>query len=467
MPNAFDFPAESAEKFRKAGGAFAEMLKAQAPMLFPSEMEKISALPPQERRGMAAQEAMGLAFTPADLEKALPRNVFDKITPYLQQMEARGMLKGTGEFALKPLSEVRKAAKSGTATAATQFPSMNMYVGAELGEKSMFQNVLHELGHVDIRNVSKDEVAKILDTAKEAGIKFPEEKFIKKHWNPGKYADNKEAARAEEYFVTTLEDLSPAETKRLIQDYGAIRPKVGKEPFKPSIEAPQSAYAKGKEVFTQSKIPEVKGLHFNGMQEMPGGKPPQYVFTLTEAGKESSFVTDDISKKSLEANRDRISKKFEVVKSNIPKAGDFISFLDEAGKLQRGKVRFADKHGAEVFPEDQSLVKDKNRFSLEVPLDKIQKQTAEKSAKEATTPTLEGDKRLNKIEKEGYPNVMSTARHDVAVKSLERKLGKAGIEVDDLISATKGLSKKKKLELLKDYMGEGSELTLKALGVVE
>lgn len=60
-----------------------------------------------------------------------------------------------------------------------------------------------------------------------------------------------------------------------------------------------------------------------------------------------------------------------------PRAGDFVTFTDENGKTQNGKVRDYDTPGkmALVFPEDQSLIKNKDMASIEVPMDKIQKVT--------------------------------------------------------------------------------------------
>lgn len=49
-----------AEIGKRIGSAITEFAKSQAPMFYPSEMERISALPTQERRNLAARDALAL-----------------------------------------------------------------------------------------------------------------------------------------------------------------------------------------------------------------------------------------------------------------------------------------------------------------------------------------------------------------------------------------------------------------------
>lgn len=55
-----------------------------------------------------------------------------------------------------------------------------------------------------------------------------------------------------------------------------------------------------------------------------------------------------------------------------PKAGDFVDFIDDAGKQQKGKVRDFDRTTGKVwiFPADRSLIKDRNSVTVEIPLDR-------------------------------------------------------------------------------------------------
>lgn len=55
------------------------------------------------------------------------------------------------------------------------------------------------------------------------------------------------------------------------------------------------------------------------------------------------------------------------------KAGDFVTFTDESGKLQEGKVRDYDRNKKEawIFPVDRTLIKDQNFAAVEVPVNRI------------------------------------------------------------------------------------------------
>lgn len=243
MPN--NFVKESAEKFRSVGGALANAFKEQAPMLFPSELERMSSLAPQERRTEAGKEAMNLAipmFTLEDIKRMLPKNIFEALLPDLSRTEGKRMFKGTGEFASKSLANIRKEVPVGTPLGITKFPSMDIYFGEELGDVLTTKTVRHELFHIEIRDITKKEMGKIVEDAGKAGIEIPNASYITEHWNPKKYGSNKEAARAEEMFVHHLETLTAEEVESLIKNYGT-----------PAAATSKVSYDKGKKEFLETQ----------------------------------------------------------------------------------------------------------------------------------------------------------------------------------------------------------------------
>ncbi len=472
--NAFDFPEQeistitgkptptAAQQFAPSV-ALINYLKTQAPMLFPSEMERIAASSPQQRRAEVGQEAMGLVmpmFTKADVMTALPKDVYQNLVPYLKLMEERGTLEGTGQFTTLPLSTLRGRVQSPTATGATMFPSLDVAVaestpssigalfGKAISEKEQAWTTKHELGHLDVRNISREQMGFILDKAKSIGFKVPELKYIKENWNPRAYNKNEKAKNAEEFFVNFMEKQSADDLKDLLGTFGKIskketasaiklkEPKAGdfvsftdstgklqkgkvrdydsyskqveifpedsslvQDPNRASIAVPVNKLVEATKMKLSGKegIPEVKGLKFNGVQEIPG-RPNQYVFSVTEPGKESTFYTTDLSKKSLAANRDRILKAY-----------------------------------AEA--EKKKLI-----------------------GKEATTSSIEGENKLRNIETAGYPKAVEEAQG--MQEQFADKLEKRGINADDFFLATVGLPQGSKMRLLSDLVGKKEAMKL-------
>jgi hypothetical protein len=97
---------------------------------------------------------------------------------------------------------------------------------------------------------------------------------------------------------------------------------------------------------------------------------------------ETGYVLQDLFEKVAKRKLvERTGIRTEVLKSvtEEPRAGQFVIFLDEAGNVQKGKIRDYDSYSktAMIFPQDRSLIpKDpisQARASIDVPLDRITK----------------------------------------------------------------------------------------------
>ncbi len=130
------------------------------------------------------------------------------------------------------------------------------------------------------------------------------------------------------------------------------------------------------------------------------------------------------------------------------KAGDFVTFLDETGKEQKGKVRDYDAYSkkALIFPADRSLIKDRAMASIEVPLDRIIRH-----AKEKRVPYEEG-KLAEEINKAQVGVYKPTGKVEIGAPEPGPRFKFENADTEARFEAAKGIEKKPLWERTKAFL---------------
>ncbi len=207
----------------------------------------------------------------------------------------------------------------------------------------------------------------------------------------------------------------------------------------------------GQEVSYQGKAAKIEAVQ---TVATPQGEKPQ-ILTLDVEGKKIKTSANDVTMEPpkppiVEPGFEEFARGFDEIaqdvktvlsigergefswrkKGETPKPGDFVSFTDETGKTQQGKIRDVDEKAgtAEVFTEEAKRI-DPNRASVEVSLEKI---VQEKADKVLSKRSILGER--GAISTEPLSEAHIQARKE-AIDRLKRDAGKLGSTIGEYLKA--------------------------------